>query len=463
MNDFFHFQGFTPWAFLVDMGFIFALILVGKVIRVKVKLVQKLFIPPSLIAGLLGLALGPYGLGWIPFSGNLSSYAAVLIALVFATLPFSAQKASVKEVVTRVGPMWVYAQLGMLLQWGIMGLLGIYLFKTIWPDLNSAFGAMLPTGFYGGHGTAAAIGSAFENLEGGLKWDDAMTLGMTTATVGVIMAIIFGLFIIKWGARHKQTQFIADFKDLPPELRTGLLPEGKRDSLGQATTSSISIEHLTFHFALVFVVAFLGYVLSVAVKNWCSGLPTPYNGLELPVFSCAFVAGLILKKLFDLTKVTEYISHKTIQREGSFFTDLLVTCGVASIKLGVVIEYWLPLLVLVLVGVAVVFAITFYFGRRLSPSYWFERSIFSWGWWTGTMAMGIALERIVDPQMKSKTMDDYALAYLPIAPVEIILITLVPIAFTAGWGGLLMWICLAFSALLILLAFTMKWWRRKKQ
>ena len=118
MNDFFHFQGFTPWVFLVDMGFIFALMLVGKFIRVKVKIIQKLFIPPSLIAGLLGLAMGPHGLGWIPFSGNLSSYAAVLIALVFATLPFSAQKTSVKEVVTRVGPMWVYAQIGMLLQWG---------------------------------------------------------------------------------------------------------------------------------------------------------------------------------------------------------------------------------------------------------------------------------------------------------------------------------------------------------
>jgi ESS family glutamate:Na+ symporter len=65
--------------------------------------------------------------------------------------------------------------------------------------------------------------------------------------------------------------------------------------------------------------------------------------------------------------------------------------------------------------------------------------------------------------MKSKTMDDYALAYLPIAPVEIILITLVPIAFSAGWGGLLMWICLLFSAVLILLAFTMKWWKRKRK
>lgn len=75
------------------------------------------------------------------------------------------------------------------------------------------------------------------------------------------------------------------------------------------------------------------------------------------------------------------------------------------------------------------------------------------------MAMGIALERIVDPEMKSKTMDDYALAYLPIAPVEIILITLVPIAFSAGWGGWLMWACIILSALLILLAVRMKWWR----
>ena len=78
------------------------------------------------------------------------------------------------------------------------------------------------------------------------------------------------------------------------------------------------------------------------------------------------------------------------------------------------------------------------------------------------MAMGIALERIVDPEMKSKTMDDYALAYLPIAPIEIILITLVPISFSAGWGGLLMWICLALSVALILLARAMKWWNKGK-
>ncbi len=460
MNSFFHFQGFTPWVFLVDFGLIFGLMLVGKLIRVKIKIVQRLFIPPSLIAGLLGLAMGPNGLGWLPFSNNLSSYAAVLIALVFSTLPFSAQKSSVKEVVTRVGPMWVFAQIGMLLQWGIMGLIGLYIFKSIWPELNSAFGAMLSTGFYGGHGTAAAIGTAYENLPGGLKWDDAMTLGMTTATVGVVVAIIGGLFIIKWGTRSKQTEYITDFNELPNELRTGLIPKGKRCATGEITTSSISIEHLTLHFAVVFVVAFLGYAMSVAVKNWCCDLEPPYNGLELPVFSCAFIVGLLVKKLFDAAKFSDYVNCETIQREGSFFTDLLVTCGVASIKLSVLSSYWFQLLLLIIVGVIVVFAITFYFGRKLSPNHWFERSIFAWGWWTGTMAMGIALERIVDPEMKSKTMDDYALGYLPIAPVEIILITLVPIAFSAGWGGWLMWACILLSALLLMIAWRMKWWKK---
>lgn len=442
---------FTPWVLLSDLGIISALLLVGKFIRVKVKLIQKLFIPPSLLAGVLGLAFGPNGLGWLPLSGSMGTYAAVLIALVFGALPLSSPKFTVKEVAGRVGPMWVYAQLGMLLQWALAGLFGLFVMKLIWPELNDAFGVMLSTGFYGGHGTAAAIGEAFN----GLGWDEAASLGMTTATVGVICAIIGGLICIKWAAKNKQTAFISDFADLPDELRSGLVPEQKRDLMGSATTSSISIEPLTFHLALVLLVAFLGYSMSVGVKQW-------YPQLELPVFSCAFIVGLILKKIFDATSVTDYICPQTTQRIGSMSTDLLVAFGVASIKLGVVVKYAVPLVVLIVAGTLMVFAITFFFGKRLSKTYWFERTIFAWGWWTGTMAMGIALIRIVDPKLSSKAMDDYALAYLPIAPVEILLITFVPIMFMNGMGLWLSLGCLALSGLLILLAIKMGWWIKKK-
>ena len=438
---------FTPWTFFTDLGIISILMLIGKVIRVKVKLIQQLFIPPSLIAGLLGLAFGPNGTGWIPLSNELGTYSAILIALVFGALPLSSPNVSMKEVAKRVGPIWSYALTGMLLQWGIMGLFGLFVIKLIWPDLNDAFGIMLPTGFYGGHGTAAAIGAAFHEL----GWDDAQSLGMTTATVGIICAIVGGLIFIKRAARYKQTAFISDFNELPDELRSGLLPEDKRDSLGTATTSSISIDSLTFHMAFVFVIAFLGYLASQGVKSF-------YPSLELPVFSCAFIIGLVLKKIFDRTTVSRYICPQTTERLSSSCTDLLVACGVASIKLGVIVKYAIPLLVLILVGIIVVYSITFYLGRRLSPSYWFERTIFAWGWWTGTMAMGIALLRIVDPKLASKAMDDYAMAYLPIAPVEILLITFVPILFVNGLGIWLLLACLALSALVLLLAWRMGWW-----
>lgn len=440
---------FTPWTLFTDLGFIFILLLAGKILRVKVKLMQQLFIPPSLLAGLLGLALGPNGLGWIPFSDYMGTYSAILIALVFGALPLSSPKVSVKEVANRVGPMWAFAQVGMLLQWGLVGLFGLFVLGEIWPELNPAFGIMLSTGFYGGHGTAAAIGSAFE----GLGWDEARSLGMTTATVGIICSIIGGLLMVKWAAKHKQTAFISDFDDLPDELRSGLVPEDKRDSIGEATTSSISIDTLTFHVALVTMIAFLGYTVSQAVKVY-------YPMLELPVFSCAFIIGLVLKQIFDRTSVSRYICPKTTQRLSSSFTDILVACGVASIKLGVVVKYAVPLVVLILGGVCIVWCITFFLGRRLARTFWFERTIFAWGWWTGTMAMGIALLRIVDPKLSSKAMDDYAMAYLPIAPVEILLITFVPILFMNGLGLWLLLACVAVSVLILLFAWRMGWYRR---
>lgn len=450
----FNVDTFSPWVLLTDLGIISGLLLIGQLIRAKVKIIQQLFIPPSLLAGLLGLAFGPNGLDFLPLSNQVGTYAAVLIALVFGVLPLSSPKVSAKEVAGRVGPMWAYAQLGMLLQWALAGLFGLFVLKLIWPELNDSFGIMLSTGFYGGHGTAAAIGNAYANATP--AWEEAQSLGMTTATVGVVCAIIGGLMFIKWATKNKQTAFISDFAQLPNELRTGLIPRDKRESSGDVTTSSISIECYTFHMAIAFFIAFVGYAISVAVKGY-------YPKLELPVFSCAFVVGLLFKKFMEVTKSNEYLCTKTTQRLGSMFTDILVACGVAAIKLGVVVKYALPLIVLIIFGVVMVCFIVFFFGKRLSKTYWFERSIFAWGWWTGTMAMGIALIRIVDPKLASKAMDDFALAYLPIAPVEILLITFVPVLFINGMGLELMLGCLLLSVIIIFLAHKMGWWIKKEK
>lgn len=445
----FDLTNFTPWVLFSDAGIILALLLFGKLCRAKIKAIQSLFIPPSLIAGVLALAFGPNGLGWLPLSNNLGTYSAILIAVVFSALPLASPKFKIKEVASKVGPMWAYSQFGMLFQWAAIGLLGIFILTPIF-KVPEPFGIMVPVGFYGGHGTAAAMGATF----GEMGWPDALSLGMTTATVGVVLGVIGGVIFIKLATKKKQTSYVTDFAELPDELRSGLIPEEKRDGLGKATVSSISIEHYTMHLAIVFVCAFLGYLFSKGVKM-------QWNDLDIPVFLSAYLVGLLAKLLMDKTNVSYYVEQKTIGNISGTATDLLVACGVGAINLQVVSANWQPLVVALILGIIITIFMVFFFAKKLYREDWFEKAIFAWGWWTGTMAIGIALLRIVDPKNESHALDNYALAFLPCAPIEIILILSVPIAFKGGW---LLWLCLGYliiSFLILLLAKKMGWWISK--
>jgi ESS family glutamate:Na+ symporter len=103
----------------------------------------------------------------------------------------------------------------------------------------------------------------------------------------------------------------------------------------------------------------------------------------------------------------------------------------------------------------------FWIGARIHRTAPFEKSIFTWGWFTGTMAMGIALLRITDPDGKSGCLDDYAYAYLYIAPVEIALVSLSPLAFSSGIGWLFVLICAMAGAGILGLAAFKGWFKRK--
>ena len=415
-------ETFSPWALFVDLGVISCLLLVCKFLRVKLRLMQKFFIPPSLAAGFLGLALGPGGLDVLPLSSYMGTYAGILIAFIFGSLALTSQRSEGQG--GSIGRMWAYSQAGLLLQWALGGLLGLLVLQYIWPDIGAGFGITMPSGFCGGHGTAAAVGEAFKKLGN----EDIVTLAMTAATCGIVASVFIGLPLIKWATKKGQTAYLTDYDELPVELRTGLLvPEEKRPRLGTDTCSSISIDSLTFNLTVVSVIALGGYGLSKLVGLWVPGL-------ELPVFSCSFVVGVLLRKIFDRTGAIQYTCPQTISHMSGMMTDFLVAFGIASIKLSVVVAYWQPLVILLLAGLVFTLGYVLVIGRLMQNECWFEKAIFTWGWFTGTMAMGIALLRVVDPDMRSRCLDSYALAYLFIAPVEIALVTFAPMVFTNGGG-----------------------------
>lgn len=442
---------FSPWVLFTDIGLVSLLLIVGTIIRAKVRFVQRMFLPASIIAGILGLALGPNGIGVLPFSGQIGVYPAILIAVIFGTLPLLSPRIDWHAIKTRVGSMWSYSQLAMVLMWGGGLLFAMLLINPFWNDIHDGFGLLLAAGFVGGHGTAAAIGSTFAQN----GWEEATSLAMTSATIGIITAIGIGILFIKRGAAKGDTSFLADFNDLPDELRTGLIPPGSRVKSETDTVSSISIDPYIFHIAIVTIIAMGGYYLSeLGVKL----LPN----VAIPAFSLAFLVGLLVKKVLNSTNTEKYVSTDVINRISGSATDVLVAFGIASISLSVVLDYLFPLILLFIFGIIYAYVFFAILSKKFFAEHWFEKGIFTWGWTTGTVAMGMALLRIVDPEAKSGTLDDYGLAYIPIAPVEIMLVTFAPLLVLNSQSWVFVMITFVFSFVIYLMAIKFKWLNRTR-
>lgn len=225
--------------------------------------------------------------------------------------------------------------------------------------------------------------------------------------------------------------------------------------MGEASFSAISLDSMTFNFGVVALIALCGYGISQQIVHF-------YPALMLPVFSCAFIVGIVLRRIFDQTHTTQYLSPKVIGHLCGAFTDYLVAFGVASIKLAVVTRYVVPLALLLSIGLICTLGYVFWVGRRIHRTFWFEKSIFTWGWFTGTMAMSIALLRIVDPETRSHCLDDYAYAYIYIAPVEITLVTLAPVVFVNGFGGGFIAACATAGGVILFFAGLKGWLLKNK-
>lgn len=428
-------MNFGPYDFLIDFCLMSLLLFVAQFLRSRVKLIQNLYLPASLIAGVLGLVCSKQVFGILPFSDKISSYAYLGIVVLFASLFIgSERKESIGKVINEVGDTFTLNLAAEIGQFGFTILVGTLILTKVFPEANPAFSILAPAGFCGGHGYAAAIGGTLEEVGG---WDEAITLGQTFATIGLLSGVLGGLVLINIATRKGYTRLVDSMSQLPRSMQTGLVPVEEREIMGENTVSPMSIDPLTWHVLLVLMATAGGYFAQLGMKKI---LP----GVTLPMMSLSMLAGLIVQYALKLTKMDSYVDKRVIIRIGSTVTDYLVAFGVASIKIAVVVKYIVPIVILVLVSLSFVLFHAMFVGRKLFNNYWFERSIFIFGWTTGVMAMGVTLLRIVDPEYRSKTLEDYGMAYVFIAVIEIILVAMLPLFVISGNGiltGVVLLVC----------------------
>ncbi|GAA4900079.1 sodium:glutamate symporter [Ferrimonas pelagia] len=415
----------SNWDLFTDFGIAGGLLLTGKWLRANVVLLQRLYLPAALIAGLLALALGPSGVDLLPWSAGFASNASVLTVALFGTLGLSTDFPSMQVLMRRAGTLWAFNQIATVSQWAFVAMVGLGLMMFVWPDLPPAFGLVLSAGFMGGHGTGVVVGEALQ----GQGWADALTLALTTATVGIFASILIGMMLLHFGLKRGWIKGFSSFDKMSPIQRRGLVPLEEQDSVGRSSVSSISVDTLALHGSLILLVTVIGQHSAVYLSSF-------HEMVQVPAFVTAFVLGLAVRALLKRSGGNEYFDDRLFQHGTSASTDFLIVFGIGAIQITILLNYALPLIVMVLIGVLFNLFLVLVVAPRIFGDNWFEKAVFSWGWLTGTVGMGIALLRIIDPKMRAKVLDDYAIAYVPGSITDMVIISLVPILMMQGMAHL---------------------------
>ncbi|MBE6355509.1 MAG: sodium:glutamate symporter [Lentisphaerae bacterium] len=380
--------------------FLSLLLFFGKLIRMALPILQRLYLPSSVIGGAVGLLIltlfGEYlPAGVISGMGKLPGF---LINVIFAALFLGTVTPKLGQIFKMALPQLC---MGQLLAWGQyaigLGLAGFILAPLF--GVHPAFGNLLEIGFEGGHGTVGGLAESFAN-----NWPDGKDLGLTVATGGMIFGILLGMALINWALNRGIISSVRTFNDRAPAEKIGVYDAEKRPSAGKQTVFSDSIDSLAWHIAMIGISILLGYAmlkglqyLEVTVLPDCK--TRLFNGF--PLFPLCMIGGVIIQLLFQKFNAGHLIDHGQMQRLSGASLDFLVVAAVATIKLSVVAQNWLPLVIMMAAGVLWSVLLTLYVAPKLFKQAWFECAIAEFGQGLGVTATGLMLLRTVDPESKT--------------------------------------------------------------
>lgn len=405
---------------LQALSLLSVLLLAGTFLRAKIKLFQSLYLPASVIGGFIGMIISPEILGrfsnysiseeWIK---TYSLLPGILSVPIFAAIPlgmFLNENKNIKSMY----PSKVLICFGLFqcasMSQSAIGYATNMFFSKINPQLNMyrTFGYELSAGFAGGHGLAAATGKLLEGF-GIPQWEIAQGVALTTATVGLIGGIVFGIIFINLAVRKNKTKIIKRINDnVDKSMEVGYNKDiNKQNSLGRETFLSSSIETITFHLAIIFTVCGIAYIVLNFVKKMnIAGL----NVLPVWTYSMIimFALNFIIKKLNLVWMVDAKVKAKIM----GTLSDFAIVSAMTSLPIKAIINYIAPITVMCILGFIITYLLVFPLNSFFfKEDYSFERAIISWGTLTGVLITGMTLLKICDPEYKSPALSEFSLGF----------------------------------------------------
>lgn len=375
------------------------IILAARVIKRHSVLLQKYFIPSSLIAGLIGLLLGPQLLGAIPeeVTDLWSTLPKTLIIIVFAGLFLGKHIPKAKKIWKLAGPMISF---GMIIAWGhyVIGLsLAIFILTPLF-GANPLVASLIEISFQGGHGTVAGLARTFEQL----GWPEGTDIGFAIATLSIVVAIVSGILSINiYSKKHNS----AVDEKVYLRQKKAMIKSGY--DLARLTSKLEKYpDKLLIHIILFGIAIGLGWAILnslIFFENIALASLTEMRFFQyLPLFPLAMIGGLLVQLFLKKTEREEMVDQNLVHNICTIALDFLIASAITTVSLNVIGDNVYVFLILSAAGIIWILANFIFIAPIIFKRHWFVNGITNVGQAMGVTATGLLLNRLSDPPNKAR-------------------------------------------------------------
>jgi ESS family glutamate:Na+ symporter len=414
---------------------VLVLLLAAEAVRRVFPGLARMGMPACIIAGVLGLGLGPDVGNVLPVDREtLETIVYHALAVVFIAIGLQAPQRSKGRVGagTRSFMFAIPTMQSIQLVIGLGTLL--VLSAVIGRDLHPGIGVMLPLGYEMGPGQALSLGAAWE----GVGMTDGAQIGLIVAAAGFGWSIVVGVPLVLWGrarglvsgARGEASKDEAEPEQIP------VLPAGALELATRQVVAIAGCYVITYGLCWVLYRA-LSFVPEIAVAIW------GYH------FIVGTVVAMVVRPLLARLPGGTPLHDALLGRISGMTVDVMTCAALAAVQIAVLRANWLPIMLVTTLGGLVTVAVAVWFASRAFPDAPFEHCVVWFGMSTGTVPLGLALLRIVDPDLRSPAPITAVLGSAGSIPFSIpTMLVLIP-GVVATWGTnypLGGWIGLAIAA-----------------
>lgn len=388
----------SEWYYVLDILFLALFLGIAQYLKRTIKFFGKYLIPTSIIAGFIGMFLGPEFLNITPFdSDRLGTIIYHLMSIGFIALTLKERNRDTGKNVVNTGFFIVSTYLVQ----GILGFaLSLLMFYTFFPGLFPPFGLLLPLGFGQGPGQAYSIGKSWEEL----GFSHGGNIGLSVAALGFIWACIGGVPLMNYLIKKKKMLISVT----APTTQKQMLQEvDDPDDLSVGD----SIDKISIQLFLIGIVYLATYLSLTAADLLLANAGTFGNTLSKLLWGFSFIIGslfaILLRSIFDFLKkknimVRNYPNNYLLQRISGGAFDFMVTASIAAISIKILSKYLVPTLIITTLGGFLTIWYVVVISKKLFKHEVLENLLALYGMLTGTISTGLALLREVDPNFETQ-------------------------------------------------------------